>query len=168
MPHPRVSVQSPGITMADLEEVESPRRPRRSAAPTPGEYLERHFIANCLYKSSWKMTGSLVEPGRIKSSTKGNLLEDVTEDKEGEKRLEEEEEEEFFDENEEAVKAPSQLGEDQDALGRQVRRIVLPQETQNFIELMCARFFCHIGFWELWLQDPQERCIRHERKGMTG
>ena len=71
------------------------------------------------------MTGSLVEPGRIKSSTKSNLLEDVTEDKEGERRLEEEEEEEFFDENEEAMKAPSQLGEDQDALGRQVRRIVL-------------------------------------------
>ena len=33
----RVSVQSPGITMADLEEVESPRRPRRSVAPAPGE-----------------------------------------------------------------------------------------------------------------------------------
>ena len=85
---------------------------------------------------TWKMTGSLVEPGRIKSSTKGNLLEDVTEDKEGEKRLEEEEE--FFDENEEAVKAPSQLGEDQDALGRQVQRIGLPQETPNFIERMFA------------------------------
>ena len=66
-----------------------------------------------------KIIGSLVEPGRIKSSTKGNVLEDVTEDKEGERRLEEEEEE-FFDENEEALKAPSQLGEEQDALGRQV------------------------------------------------
>ena len=60
----------------------------------------------------------MVEPGRHKSSTKGNVLEDVTEDKEGERRLEEE----FFDENEEAVKAPSQLGEDQDAFGRQVQR----------------------------------------------
>lgn len=94
---PLVSVQSPGITMADLEEMESPRRPRRSVAPAPG---------------------SLVEPGRHKSSNKGNVLEDVTEDKEGERRLEEEEA--FFDENEEAMKAPSQLGEDQDALGRQV------------------------------------------------
>jgi len=93
---PRISVQSPGIAIDDLENVESPRRPRRSVAPLPG---------------------SLVEPGRIKSSSKGNTLEDLAEDKEGESRLEEEE---VFDENEEAVKAPSQLGEDQDAYGRQV------------------------------------------------
>ena len=53
----------------------------------------------------------MVEPGRIKSSTKGKHLEDVTEDKEGERRLEEEEA--FFDENEEVLKAPSQLGEEQ-------------------------------------------------------
>ena len=64
----------------------------------------------------------MVEPGRHKSSNKGNVLEDVTEDKEGERRLEEEEA--FFDENEEAMKAPSQLGEDQDALGRQVQRTI--------------------------------------------
>ena len=106
----------------------------------------------------------MVEPGRIKSSTKSDLLEDVTEDKEGERRLEEEEDE-FFDENEEAMKAPSQLGEDQDALGRQVRRIVLSQETPYVIEIMFARIVCHTGFWQLWLQDPKERCIRHERKG---
>jgi len=93
---PRISVQSPGIAIDDLENVESPRRPRRSVAPLPG---------------------SLVEPGRIKSSSKGNTLEDLAEDKEGESRLEEEE---VFDENEEVVKAPSQLGEDQDAYGRQV------------------------------------------------
>ena len=84
----------------------------------------------------------MVEPGRHKSSTKGNVLEDVTEDKEGERRLEEEEEE-FFDENEEAVKAPSQLGEDQDAFGRQVQREVFcMQDPENFIEMMFARFLC--------------------------
>ena len=71
----------------------------------------------------------MVEPGRIKSSTKGKHLEDVTEDKEGERRLEEEES--FFDENEEVLKAPSQLGEEQDALGRQVQCV-----TQTEINLI--------------------------------
>ena len=33
---PRISVQSPGIAIDDLENVESPRRPRRSVAPLPG------------------------------------------------------------------------------------------------------------------------------------
>ena len=50
-------------------------------------------------------------------------MEDLAEDKEGESRLEEEE---VFDENEEAVKAPSQLGEDQDAYGRQVLSFSYP------------------------------------------
>ena len=90
----------------------------------------------------------MVEPGRIKCSTKGNILEDVTEDKEGERRLEEEEEEEFFDENEEAVKAPSQLGEEQDAFGRQVLRMGFLQFkfVQNtdilMVIIMSARFIC--------------------------
>ena len=83
-----------------------------------------------------KIIGSLVEPGRIKSSTKGNVLEDVTEDKEGERRLEEEEE--FFDENEEALKAPSQLGEEQDALGRQVIRMhFLPIQFVPNTTILC-------------------------------
>ena len=83
-----------------------------------------------------KIVGSLVEPGRIKSSTKGNVLEDVTEDKEGERRLEEEEE--FFDENEEALKAPSQLGEEQDALGRQVIRMhFLPIQFVPNTTILC-------------------------------
>ena len=91
-----------------------------------------------------KIVGSLVEPGRIKSSTKGNVLEDVTEDKEGERRLEEEEE--FFDENEEALKAPSQLGEEQDALGRQVIRMhflpiqFVPNTTILCLQHSSARF----------------------------
>ena len=91
-----------------------------------------------------KIIGSLVEPGRIKSSTKGNVLEDVTEDKEGERRLEEEEE--FFDENEEALKAPSQLGEEQDALGRQVIRMhflliqFVPNTTILCLQDSSARF----------------------------
>ena len=86
-----------------------------------------------------KIIGSLVEPGRIKSSTKGNVLEDVTEDKEGERRLEEEEE--FFDENEEALKAPSQLGEEQDALGRQVIRM-------HFLPIQFYVYKIHLpGFW---------------------
>ena len=85
-----------------------------------------------------KIVGSLVEPGRIKSSTKGNVLEDVTEDKEGERRLEEEEE--FFDENEEALKAPSQLGEEQDALGRQVIRIYfLPIQFVPSTKILCLQ-----------------------------
>ena len=74
--------------------------------------------------------GSLVEPGRIKSSSKGNTLEDLAEDKEGESRLEEEE---VFDENEEVVKAPSQLGEDQDAYGRQVLSLSYPCEAKSLI-----------------------------------
>ena len=85
-----------------------------------------------------KIVGSLVEPGRIKSSTKGNVLEDVTEDKEGERRLEEEEE--FFDENEEALKAPSQLGEEQDALGRQVIRMYfLPIQFVPSTTILCLQ-----------------------------
>ena len=85
-----------------------------------------------------KIIGSLVEPGRIKSSTKGNVLEDVTEDKEGERRLEEEEE--FFDENEEALKAPSQLGEEQDALGRQVIRMYfLPIQFVPSTTILCLQ-----------------------------
>ena len=85
-----------------------------------------------------KIIGSLVEPGRIKSSTKGNVLEDVTEDKEGERRLEEEEE--FFDENEEALKAPSQLGEEQDALGRQVIRMhFLPIQFVPNTTILCLQ-----------------------------
>ena len=55
-------------------------------------------------------------------------MEDLAEDKEGESRLEEEE---VFDENEEAVKAPSQLGEDQDAYGRQVLSLSYP--CQGFL-----------------------------------
>ena len=50
-------------------------------------------------------------------------MEDLAEDKEGESRLEEEE---VFDENEEVVKAPCQLGEDQDAYGRQVLSLSYP------------------------------------------
>ena len=55
-------------------------------------------------------------------------MEDLAEDKEGESRLEEEE---VFDENEEAVKAPSQLGEDQDAYGRQVLSFAYPCEAKS-------------------------------------
>ena len=87
------------------------------------------------------MAGSLVEPGRHKIREKGNLLEDLTEDKEGERRLEEEEE--FFDENEEAVKAPSQLGEDKDAFGRQVGGMTLLQE--NFIDIIFNRFLATLA-----------------------
>ena len=55
-------------------------------------------------------------------------MEDLAEDKEGESRLEEEE---VFDENEEVVKAPSQLGEDQDAYGRQVLSLSYPCEAKS-------------------------------------
>ena len=87
-----------------------------------------------LIKYIWTWKGSLVEPGRIKSSSKGNTLEDLAEDKEGESRLEEEEE--VFDENEEAVKAPSQLGEDQDAYGRQVLSLSYPCEAKSLSSSM--------------------------------
>ena len=83
----------------------------------------------------------MVEPGRHKSSTKGNVLEDVTEDKEGERRLEEEEEEAFFDENEEAVKAPSQLGEDQDAFGRQVQWAIFLYLRRHILIKSCLLDF---------------------------
>ena len=67
-------------------------------------------------------------------------MEDLAEDKEGESRLEEEE---VFDENEEAVKAPSQLGEDQDAYGRQVLSLSHPCEAKSLSSsklILPARF----------------------------
>lgn len=100
-----------------------------------------------LIKYIWTWKGSLVEPGRIKSSSKGNTLEDLAEDKEGESRLEEEE---VFDENEEAVKAPSQLGEDQDAYGRQVLSLSYFCEAKSLSSSMVIRLQ---GFRQLRLQD---------------
>ena len=74
-------------------------------------------------------------------------MEDLAEDKEGESRLEEEE---VFDENEEAVQAPSQLGEDQDAYGRQVLSLSYFCEAKSLSSSMVIRLQ---GFRQLRLQD---------------
>ena len=87
-------------------------------------------------------------------------MEDLAEDKEGESRLEEEE---VFDENEEAVKAPSQLGEDQDAYGRQVLSLSYSCEAKSLSSSMVIRLQ---GFRQLRLQDSKERCNGHEGKGI--
>lgn len=96
---PRVAVQSPGVDMEDLTDIQSPRRPRRSVAPLPGSMVEGR-------RSSSARTGSA-------------LLPDLAEDLEGETRVEEEV---FGDENEEVLTkgGPAQLGEEQDAMGREV------------------------------------------------
>ena len=87
-------------------------------------------------------------------------MEDLAEDKEGESRLEEE----VFDETEEAVKAPSQLGEDQDAYGRQVLSLSYSCEAKSLSSSMVTRLQ---GFRQLRLQDSKERCNGHEGKGIT-
>ena len=82
-------------------------------------------------------------------------MEDLAEDKEGESRLEEEEE--VFDENEEAVKAPSQLGEDQDAYGRQVLSLSYFCEAKSLSSSMVipCKVFGSFGY-------------RTPKKGATG